>query len=386
MNAMPEPAQDFFHRKLSVVSVGRRSTTGYAGFMSFGGDLVTDIHLLSGSFSRQARAAVAAPVMSPAIELDGMIACAPSMREVVDRLRRVAPTDTTVLITGETGTGKELLARALHRYSRRAAVPLVTLNLAAIPESLIAAELFGHEAGAFTGASHRRIGRFELADRGTIFLDEVGDLSAEMQVALLRVVQEGEFERVGASQTRHINVRIVAATNRDLSQAMAKERFRADLFYRLNVFPIHLPPLRERRQDIPALAHDFLGRIAGRLGRPFTGIEPASIDRLMAFDWPGNIRQLQSVIERSAILCDEGSLRVSSNLFEECRPNAVPDPTLDGTLLGHERQLIENTLRLTRGRVSGRLGAAERLGIPASTLESKIRRLQISKMKFRFGE
>jgi formate hydrogenlyase transcriptional activator len=350
-----------------------------------GGNFVTDLHLLSGSFSRQSVAVADAPV-SAAEQLDGIVAGGPGMRDVFDRLRRVAPTDTTVLITGETGTGKELLARALHRRSRRAALPLVTANLSALPDSLIASELFGHEAGAFTGAAHRRIGRFELADHGTLFLDEVSELSAEMQVALLRVVQEGEFERVGASQTRRVDVRIVAATNRDLREAMEEGLFRPDLFYRLNVFPIRLPPLRERRQDIPALAHEFLHRIEGRLGHRFTGIDGRSLERLMAFDWPGNIRQLQSVIEHSAILCDDASLRISSNLFEERREAGGPDTDRDSTLISHERRLIEETLRVTRGRVAGRFGAAERLGIPASTLESKIRRLHISKMNYRFGE
>jgi transcriptional regulator with GAF, ATPase, and Fis domain len=345
---------------------------------------VTDIHLLSGSFSRQSVAVAAAPVRADE-QFDGIIGSAPAMREVFDRLRRVAPTETSVLITGETGTGKELLARALHRRSRRTAFPLVTANLAAIPESLIASELFGHEAGAFTGAAHRRVGRFELADRGTLFLDEVGELSGEMQVALLRVLQEGEFERVGASQTRRTNVRIVAATNRDLGEAMEAGLFRPDLFYRLNVFPIHLPPLRDRRHDIPGLAHEFLDRIEGRLGCRFGGIEAASLERLMAFDWPGNIRQLQSVIEQSAILCDEGPLRVAPGSFEE-HHRVCSDTDRDGTLLAHERHLIEDTLRLTRGRVSGQFGAAARLGIPASTLESKIRRLHISKIKYRFGD
>jgi formate hydrogenlyase transcriptional activator len=260
----------------------------------------------------------------------------------------------------------------------------VTANLAAIPEPLIASELFGHEVGAFTGAVQRRVGRFELADRGTLFLDEVGELSAEMQVALLRAVQEGEFERVGANQTRRVSVRIIAATNRDLGDAMEEGSFRADLFYRLNVFPIHLPALRERRQDIPVLAFEFLRGIDERLGRRFSGIDPASLDRLMAFDWPGNIRQLQSVIEHSAILCDEGTLHVASDAFDQRRHTAVSD--VDHSLIGHERRLIEDTLQLTRGRVSGPSGAARQLGIPPSTLESKIKRLRISKLRYRFGE
>jgi formate hydrogenlyase transcriptional activator len=293
-----------------------------------------------------------------------------------------------VLITGETGTGNELLARALHRRSRRTASPLVTVNLAAIPESLIASELFGHEAGSFTGAVQRRIGRFELADRGTLFLDEVAELSAEMQVALLRAVQEGEFERIGANQTRRVNVRIVAATNRDLGDATDEGLFRSDLFYRLNVFPLHLPPLRERREDIPVLAHEFLHRINLRLGCRFIGIDPMSLDRLMAFDWPGNIRQLQSVIEHSAILCDEATLHVPSEVFDSQRRRqaAVSDVDREDTLVGHERRLIEDTLRLTRGRVSGQFGAAKQLGIPPSTLESKIKRLRISKLRHRIGE
>jgi transcriptional regulator with GAF, ATPase, and Fis domain len=308
---------------------------------------------------------------------------------MVERLRRALPSVIgLVLFVLALGIlRRELQAASWHLLVRDVFnTPLVTANLAAIPESLIATELFGHEAGAFTGAAHRRVGRFELADRGTLFLDEVGELSAEMQVALLRVVQEGEFEPVGASQTRRVNVRIVAATNRDLGEAMEQGMFRPDLFYRLNVFPIHLPPLRERRQDIPALAHEFLGRIEGRLGRRFAGIEAASLERLMAFDWPGNIRQLQSIIEHSAILCDEGLLRVSSNSFEEHHPAGWSETGRAGTLLANERHLIEETLRLTRGRVSGRCGAAARLGIPASTLESKLRRLQISKIKYRFGE
>ena len=313
----------------------------------------------------------------------GTIGRSPALEDALNRLERVAPTDTTVLITGETGTGKELLARELHRRSRRAARPLVVANLAAIPESLVASELFGHEQGAFTGASQRRFGRFEVADRGTLFLDEIGDLSLEMQVALLRIIQEGEFERLGASQTRRVDVRLIAATNRSLEQAVADRSFREDLYYRLSVFPIHLPPLRERGEDIQALAEYFLHRLAARLGRHFTGIEPASLERLQAFSWPGNIRQLQNVIEHSAILSDDSLLCIPPSLLAE-KPASVPIASkLDAALHGSEQVMIEQALTEARGRVSGASGAAARLGLPASTLESKIKRFHIDKLRFR---
>jgi formate hydrogenlyase transcriptional activator len=305
------------------------------------------------------------------------------LREVLELLDRVAGVDTTVLLTGETGTGKELMARALHRRSRRAHKPLVAVNLAAIPESLVASELFGHEQGAFTGAVQRRIGRFEIADRGTLFLDEVGDLPADAQVALLRILQEGEFERLGASQTRKVDVRLVVATNRNLEQAVDDHRFRADLYYRLSVFPIHLPPLRERREDIPLLADFFVTRLAGRLSRRFTGIEPESLDRLVAFSWPGNIRQLQNIVEHSAILCDDPVLRVPPMLLVEKKSALAGASRLDAALHGNERQLIEQALEEAAGRVSGPTGAAARLGVPASTLESKIKRFQIDKLRYR---
>jgi formate hydrogenlyase transcriptional activator len=260
---------------------------------------------------------------------------------------------------------------------------MVAVNLAAIPEPLVASELFGHEQGAFTGASQRRIGRFEIADRGTLFLDEIGELSLEMQVALLRVVQEGEFERLGACQTRRVDVRLIAATNRDLERSMDDGRFRADLFYRLSVFPIHLPPLRERREDILPLAEFFLREITPRLGRTFVGIEPASIERLNAFSWPGNIRQLENVIEHSAILCDDPLLRVPPMLMVEKRIGSGQTSRLDTALQTNEQQMIERALQETEGRVSGPSGAAARLGVPASTLESKIRRFNIDKLRFR---
>jgi len=314
---------------------------------------------------------------------DGIVSHSPALRDALDRMRRVAAIDTTVLLTGETGTGKELMARALHRRSSRATRPMVTVNLAAIPEPLVASELFGHEAGAFTGASQRRMGRFEIADHGTLFLDEVGELSSDMQVALLRIVQEGEFERLGASQTRRVDVRLIAATNSCLEQAVEHGRFREDLYYRLSVFPIHLPPLRERREDIPLLAEFFLRQLTSRLGRRFVDIEPASMERLTAFSWPGNIRQLQNVVEHSAILCDDPLLRIPSCLLAEKQAAAGATSKLDAAVHGNEQRMIEQALKETEGRVSGPSGAAERLGVPASTLESKIKRLQIDKLGYR---
>ncbi|MCU1381822.1 MAG: Formate hydrogenlyase transcriptional activator [Acidobacteria bacterium] len=312
-----------------------------------------------------------------------IVSRSPALQDALNRLERVAPIDTTVLITGETGTGKELIARTLHRRSRRAARPLVAVNLAALPESLIASELFGHEQGAFTGAVQRRIGRFELADHATLFLDEIGELSLDMQVALLRVLQDGEFERLGASQTRRVDVRLVAATNRSLEEAVDDRRFRSDLYYRLSVFPIRLPPLRERGDDIPALAEYFLTRIAARLGRAFGGIDAASLDRLQAFSWPGNIRQMQNVIEHSAIMCDDELLHVPASLLIDRHAPAIASSKLDAALHGSEQHMIEQALGETRGRVSGPAGAAARLGVPASTLESKIKRLSIDKLRYR---
>jgi formate hydrogenlyase transcriptional activator len=316
---------------------------------------------------------------------DGIVGESPSLRTALDQLDRVAPTDTTVLLTGETGTGKELMARVLHRRSRRAGRGMVAVNLAAIPEPLVASELFGHEQGAFTGAMQRRIGRFEVADRGTLFLDEVGDLSPDMQVALLRVVQEGEFERLGTSQTRHVDVRLIAATNRSLEHEVERGRFRSDLFYRLSVFPINLPPLRERRDDIPRLADAFLRRLTTRLGRRFLGIEETSMDRLMRFSWPGNIRQLQNVVEHSAILCDDAMLTVPPALTAEKHVGARNVSSLDVALDSSEQQMIEQALRESSGRVAGHTGAASRLGLPASTLESKIKRFNIDKLRYRSG-
>jgi len=314
---------------------------------------------------------------------EGMIVHSPALRDTLLRIDRVAPTDATVLISGETGTGKELMARMLYRRSKRAARPFVAVNLAALPETLVASELFGHEQGAFTGALQRRIGRFELADRGTLFLDEVGELAPEMQVALLRVLQEGEFERLGASQSRRVDVRLIAATNRNLPEAVENKSFRADLFYRLSVFPIQLPPLRERREDIPVLAEYFLRRASARIGRRLIGIESESMEQLLAFSWPGNIRQLQNVIEHSAIMSDGELLRVEPSLLVEKRTPIASASRLDAALHGSEQHMIEQALSESRGRVSGTSGAAARLGVPPSTLESKIKRFNIDKLRFR---
>ncbi|HVZ22214.1 MAG TPA: sigma-54 dependent transcriptional regulator [Vicinamibacterales bacterium] len=307
-----------------------------------------------------------------------------AFRDASDRIERVAPTNATVLITGETGTGKELAARAIHRRSQRAGHRFFAVNVGAIPETLISSELFGHEHGAFTGAVQRRIGRFEQADRATLFLDEVGELSNEMQVALLRVLQEGEFERLGSSQTKRVDIRLIAATNRDLEDEVAKQRFRVDLYYRLSVFPIHLPALRERAEDIPALVYHFLRQAERKLGRQFSGVQPNSLARMEAFSWPGNIRQLENIVEQSAILCDGPLLEIPAGLLAE-RPVRKPGSRLDAVLEENEQRLIEDALTATGGRVSGLSGAAARLGLPPSTLESKIRRYNIDKQRYRFG-
>ena len=314
---------------------------------------------------------------------DEIIGRSAAVSVVLDLVGRVAATDTPVLISGETGTGKELTAHTLHLRSRRAQRPFVAVNLAMIPEELVAAELFGHEQGAFTGAHQRRIGRFEMGDGGTLFLDEIGELSPAVQVALLRVLQEGEFERLGSGQTKRVDVRLIAATNQNLEDAVHDGRFRADLYYRLSVFPVHVPPLRARREDIAALAEYILRRIGQRLGRHFAGIEPASLDRLIGYEWPGNIRQLQNVLERSAILCDEEWLHVPEAFTNDPTPSARRVSRLAESLTTNERQLIEHALEDARGQVSGATGAAAMLGVSASTLESKIRRLMIDKSRFR---
>jgi PAS domain S-box-containing protein len=318
-----------------------------------------------------------------------VVGISPALHAVLSRVSKVAPTDSTVLITGETGTGKELVARAVHKRSQRASRAFVSVNCAAIPRDLIASELFGHEKGAFTGATQRRLGRFELAEGGTIFLDEIGELPAETQIALLRVLQEHEFERVGGTGSIRANTRVIAATNRDLEAAVAAGVFRSDLFYRLNVFPIEVPPLRERKEDIPVLVEYFIDRYARNAGKIIRGVSKKSLELLRSYPWPGNIRELQNIIERSAIVCDTENLSVDESWLSRRQPLVAElKPELDLTrqsrqLVAHQKEMIEAALRESGGRVSGPTGAASRLGIPGSTLESKIKSLRINKNRFK---
>jgi len=301
---------------------------------------------------------------------------------VTAQVMRVAPSDATVLITGESGTGKELIARAIHRRSSRSRRPFISLNCAATPPALIAADLFGHEKGAFTGANQRRAGRFEAADRGTLFLDEIGDMPAETQVALLRVLQEREFERVGGNRSIPVDVRVIAATNCDLSAAVDSGDFRQDLFYRLNVFPIHVPSLRERREDILLLAKYFIERYAANAGKTIRSVDKRTAQLLEDYHWPGNIRELQNVIQRAVILCSAETLSVEE---------AWLSSTSEGVCVSQprrrsgERGRIEAVLAECRGRISGPKGAANKLRIPRTTLESRIKKLRIDKYQFRFA-
>ena len=322
--------------------------------------------------------------LSSASMFEEIVGLSKAIKTVVQEVARVAPTASTVLITGETGTGKELVARAIHKRSPRSARPFVAVNCAAIPASLIASELFGHERGAFTGALQRRLGKFELADGGTIFLDEVGELPADTQVALLRVLQEREFERVGGSRPIRVDVRVIAATNRDLRAALAERAFRSDLYYRLNVFPVEVPSLRDRQTDIPLLVEYFVHRFSKRAGKKITSISSQALELLQTYPWPGNIRELQNVIERAVIVSDTERLVVDARWLAGCSTDApaLPQP-LGDALVARERAMIEAVLTETKGRVSGPSGAAARLGIPRSTLESKIRALGLNKNRFR---
>jgi PAS domain S-box-containing protein len=320
-----------------------------------------------------------------ALMFEEVVGTSPALRAVLARVAKVAPADSTVLLTGETGTGKELIARAIHKRSRRSSHAFVSVNCAAIPSSLIASELFGHEKGAFTGATQRRLGRFELAEEGTIFLDEVGELPAETQITLLRVLQEREFERVGGNQPIRANARVIAATNRDLESAIAAGTFRSDLFYRLNVFPIEIPPLRERREDIPLLVEYFIAHFARKEGKSFRGINKKTLELLLSYPWPGNIRELQNVVERSVIVCETENFSVDESWLSRqpvaSRSNGQLE--LSEKLSTEEKKMIEDALSESGGRVAGPSGAAARLGIHRSTLESKIATLKIDKYRFK---
>ena len=312
------------------------------------------------------------------------------LKAVLSRIAKVAPTDSTVFITGETGTGKELIARAVHKRSPRSGRTFVSVNCAALSPSLISSELFGHEKGAFTGATQKRLGRFELADGGTIFLDEVGELLPDVQAALLRVLQEREFERVGGGRPLRVDVRVIAATNQDLKLAVAKGTFRQDLFYRLNVFPIEVPPLRHRQDDILMLVQYFVQRYAAKMAKNICAIDKKTLDLLQSYDWPGNIRELQNVIERSVILSSDEVLSIDESWLSKDtwgpKPRGEPSAVfkIEGGPLG-EREIIEAALAETRGRVSGPSGAAAKLRIPASTLATRIKALKINKNQFKFG-
>ena len=324
--------------------------------------------------------------ISKASMFEEIVGSSPALQTVLSRIAKVAPTTSTVLITGETGTGKELIARAIHRRSQRCSRPFVSVNCAAIPRDLIASELFGHEKGAFTGALQRHLGKFEVAEGGTIFLDEIGELPAETQIALLRVLQEREFERVGGNQAIRTDVRVIAATNCDLQSAIAAATFRSDLFYRLNVFPIEVPPLRARREDIPMLVEYFIDRFARQAGKKIGCVDKKTLALVEAYPWPGNIRELQNVIERSVVLCDTEVFSVDESWLSRTSSSLQPaSPTLSKKSALQEKEVIEAALAETRGRVSGPAGAAAKLGIPSTTLESKIKSLKINKHQFRIS-
>src|SRR3989475_10038159 len=311
-----------------------------------------------------------------------------ALQTMISSIMKVAPTDSTVLITGETGTGKELIARAIHKHSQRSGHAFISVNCAALPSSLIASELFGHEKGAFTGALQRRLGRFELAEGGSIFLDEIGELPPETQIALLRVLQEREFERVGGGQPIASDVRVIAATNRDLKAAVAAGTFRTDLFYRLNVFPVELPPLRARSDDIPLLVDYFVARYARKAGKEPRPFDRRTLEVLQSYNWPGNIRELQNIIERGVILCDGETFSVDETWLKNESPQEASSLSASASRLlrldeDQEKEMIEAALAESKGRVAGPFGAAGKLGIPRQTLESKIVNLGINKNRFK---
>ena len=314
----------------------------------------------------------------------GIVGKSSALREVLQLVEMVAATDSTVLLLGETGTGKELIARAIHDRSRRKDRNFVKLNCAAIPSGLLESELFGHERGAFTGAITQKIGRLELADQGSLFLDEIGDIPLELQPKLLRVLQEREFERLGSTRTKRVDVRVVAATHRNLEEMIREKQFRSDLYYRLNIFPISLPPLRERREDIPLLVRHFVRQFARRMNKIIDVISSETLQALTSYSWPGNIRELQNVIERSVVVSQNGNLSVKKSWLshDSFQTEPATEPLFRRSAM-EDREIIAAALAEARGRVSGPSGAAAKLGIPPSTLESKIRAMNINKYQFR---
>ena len=314
----------------------------------------------------------------------GIVGQSRALQEVLQLVEMVATTDSTVLLLGETGTGKELIARAVHDRSHRKNRKLVKLNCAAIPSGLLESELFGHERGAFTGAITQKIGRLEVADQGTLFLDEIGDIPLELQPKLLRAVQEREFERLGSTHTKKVDVRLVAATHRNLEEMICQKQFRQDLYYRLNIFPISIPPLRERPEDIPLLVRHFVRQFARRMNKDIERISAETMQALTRYPWPGNIRELQNVIERSVVVYEKGNLSVKKSwLSREYFPTDPATQPLFKRSAMEGREMIDAALAEARGRVSGPSGAAAKLGIPPSTLESKIRSMNIDKYRFR---
>ncbi|PYX61749.1 MAG: Fis family transcriptional regulator, partial [Acidobacteria bacterium] len=315
---------------------------------------------------------------------EDIVGSSEALRKVLRQVGKVAHSDSTVMILGETGTGKELIARAIHKRSNRGERAFIGVNCAAIPTSLIASELFGHEKGAFTGATQRRLGRFESANGGTIFLDEVGDLPPEIQIALLRVLQEREIERVGSNRPIPVDVRVLAATHRDLNTLVAEGKFRQDLLYRLNVVPIEMPSLRDRAPDIPLLVEYFIDRFGKKAGKKFRTIDRKTLTLFQAYGWPGNVRELQNVIERAVILSDGDTFSVDETwLKREPTQVASPRVALNGALIRQEKEMIETALAESHGRISGPTGAAANLGLPTRTLDSKIKRLGINKYRFK---
>ena len=331
---------------------------------------------------QQENASLRAEIKQSAMSAE-IVGSSEALRKVLSEVDKVARVDSTVLILGETGTGKELIARAIHKRSKRSGHPFIGVNCAAIPTSLIASELFGHEKGAFTGATQRHLGRFEAANGGTIFLDEVGDLPPDIQIALLRVLQEREIERVGGDRPVPVDVRVLAATHRDLERLVSEGKFRQDLFYRLNVVPLTMPPLRARAADIPMLAEYFIAQFGKKAGKRFGSIERGTLKVLQAYGWPGNVRELQNVIERAVTLSDSDVFAVDEAWLKRPPQEVDQGVALSGALLAHEKEAIEAALDECHGRVSGPTGAAAKLGIPTSTLDSKIKRLGINKYRFK---